>query len=289
MKILVIGSGFIGSSIIHRLESEGHEILVFSRTNKSGISSQQIIGNIFAPEKLNQILSWQPQVIIHTAWITTHDVYSDDSSNIRYAKFTADLAELVSRGNLEHLIILGSCAEYGLQSAPSTAGVTELRPNNLYAEQKVFALHKAKKSLFETNVRLTWARIFQPYGRNQDKNRLLPYIVDSIKQGKEVKLIDVVSIHDWITTRDIASAISWILKNNLPIEIDVGTGLGYTNLELLRQVEGLLGHSKQWERFISQANVHSRVAQVGENSPLFVSGWIPNDNLHSGLKWVVEE
>ena len=289
MKILVIGNGFIGSSIIHRLESEGHEILVFSRTMKIGISSRQVIGDIFAPEKLNQILSWQPQVIIHTAWITTHDVYREDSSNIRYGKFTADLAELVSRGNLDHLIILGSCAEYGLQSIPSTAGVTELMPNNLYAEQKVFALESAKKSLFGTNVRLTWARIFQPYGRNQDKNRLLPYLIDSIKQDKEVKLIDTASIHDWITTRDIASAISWILENDLPIEIDIGTGLGFTNLELLRQIEELLGHSKQWERFISQSNVHNRVVQVGEKSPLFVSGWIPNDNLLSGLKWIIEK
>jgi nucleoside-diphosphate-sugar epimerase len=289
MKILVIGNGFIGSSIIHRLESEGHEILVFSRTKKIGISSRQVIGDIFAPEKLNQILSWQPQVIIHTAWITIHDVYREDSSNIRYGKFTADLAELVSRGNLDHLIILGSCAEYGLQSIPSTAGVTELMPNNLYAEQKVFALESAKKSLFGTNVRLTWARIFQPYGRNQDKNRLLPYLIDSIKQDKEVKLIDTASIHDWITTRDIASAISWILENDLPIEIDIGTGLGFTNLELLRQIEELLGHSKQWKRFISQSNVHNRVVQVGEKSPLFVSGWIPNDNLLSGLKWIIEK
>jgi nucleoside-diphosphate-sugar epimerase len=287
MKILVIGNGFLGSSIIHRLESEGHELLVFSRTYKSGISAQQIIGDIFAPEKLNQILSWQPQIIIHTAWITTHHVYAEDSSNVQYAKFTADLAELVSRRNLEHLIILGSCAEYGQQSTPSTAGVTELNPDSLYAEQKVFALHSVKESLVGTNIRLTWARIFQPYGKNQDKNRLLPYLIDSINSGKQVKLNDTVSILDWITTRDIASAISWILKNDMPVEVDFGTGIGFTNLELLRQIEALLGNSNQWEKLVSQPNVHNRVVQVGKDSPLFVSGWYPNDSLVSGLQWVL--
>ena len=287
MKILVIGNGFIGSSIIHRLESEGHELLVFSRTYKRGISGQQIIGDIFAPEKLNQILSWQPQVIIHTAWITTHPIYTEDSSNVQYAKFTADLAELVSRKNLEHLIILGSCAEYGQQSTPSSAGITELKPNNLYAEQKVFALHSVRESLAGTNIRLTWARIFQPYGKAQDKNRLLPYLIDSITNGKQVKLKDTSSILDWITTRDIGSAISWILKNNVPIEVDIGTGIGFTNLELLRQLELLLGNSNQWEKLVSQPNVHNRVVQVGKDSPLFVSGWYPNDSLVSGLQWVL--
>ena len=46
MKILVIGNGFIGSSIIQRLESEGHELLIFSRTFKVGSQSQQISGDI---------------------------------------------------------------------------------------------------------------------------------------------------------------------------------------------------------------------------------------------------
>ena len=48
MKILVIGSGFIGSAIIQRLQSEGHELLIFSKTFKDGILSQQVIGDIFS-------------------------------------------------------------------------------------------------------------------------------------------------------------------------------------------------------------------------------------------------
>ena len=39
MKILVIGNGFIASPIIQKLESEGHQLLIYSRTLKNGFGS----------------------------------------------------------------------------------------------------------------------------------------------------------------------------------------------------------------------------------------------------------
>jgi len=287
MKILVIGNGFIGSSIIQRLQSEGYELLVFSKTFKDGIRSQQITGDIFSFGDFSKILSWAPQVIIHTAWVTGHGFYTNDSSNVQYAKFTSDLAMYVSQTEVKHLIILGTCAEYGPQTLASTAGITEVRPINLYAQQKVLAMNSAMNFLLESKVRLTWARIFQPYGPHQDKKRLLPYLVDSLKKGKQVDLNDTSSVLDWITTRDIASAISWVINNDTAIEVDVGTGFGYTNLELLQHLETLLGDSNQWSRIAAQTPISGEVTVVGKNSPLFVSGWSPSDNLDSGLDWVL--
>ena len=47
MRILVLGSGFVASSIVQKLESEGHELLVFSRTPGQRIDCRQIKGDIF--------------------------------------------------------------------------------------------------------------------------------------------------------------------------------------------------------------------------------------------------
>ena len=287
MKILVIGSGFIGSSIIQRLEAEGHELQIFSKTFKNEIHSQQTTGDIFSFDDFSQTLLWSPQVIIHTAWVTALGIYADDSSNYRYAQFTSDLAKYVSQTNLEHLIILGTCAEYGPQSGTSSAGITELNPISLYAKQKVLAMNSAKKSLQGSSVRLTWARVFQPYGPHQDRKRLLPYLIDALKTGKQVNLNDTSSVLDWITTRDIASAISWIVGHDTPVEVDVGTSIGYTNVELLRHLEDLLGHSNQWARIAGQPPIGNGVTLVGRDSPLFVSGWLPSDGLSDGLEWVL--
>jgi len=287
MKILVIGNGFIATSIIHRLESEGHELLIYSRTFKQGIDSQQIIGDVLVFDDFTRALSWKPQVIIQTAWVTTHGLYNVDPSNYNYSQFTSELARYIVHTDVEHLIILGSCAEYGPQSTASAAGITKLNPNNLYAEQKVFAFNSVKESLLGSNVRLSWARIFQPYGPNQDKKRLLPYLIDSLKVGNQIHLNDTSSILDWITTRDIASAISWIINNDTPIEVDIGTSLGFTNVELLKHLERLLGNSDQWARLAQQTSAGNQVSVVGKDSPLYKSGWIPKDSLVTGLEYVL--
>ena len=287
MKILVIGNGFIATPIIQRLESEGHELLIYSRTLNESIQSQQVLGNIFLFDDFVKTLLWKPQIVIHTAWITAHGLYQSDLSNYRYKHFTSDLAKHVVNTDIQHLIILGTCAEYGHQIEASTAGITKLSPDNLYSQQKVSALNSVKAALSGSKVRLTWARIFQPYGLKQDPSRLIPYLIHSLKNENHIQLIDISSIHDWITTRDIASAISWIISHEVSMEVDVGTTLGFTNIEILRNLEELLGNTTQWARFAKQTYGVNEVSIVGKDSPLFNSGWIPSDSLHTGLEWVL--
>jgi nucleoside-diphosphate-sugar epimerase len=287
MKILVIGSGFIGTAIIQRLESEGHELLVYSRTFNEKVHSEQVLVNILDFDDFKEMFSWEPQIVIHTAWITTHDHYQNDLSNNKYARFTSELAKQITHTGIERLTVLGTCAEYGHRTDASTAGVTKLSPNNLYAEQKVAAFQAAKELLEESKVRLTWARIFQPYGPMQDKNRLIPYLIRSIKSGDPIRLSDTSSIRDWITTRDISSAITWTMNHELPTEIDIGTTFGFTNLEIVHHLEELLERAARWEQTAQHASQAQEISIVGKDSPLLKSGWAPTDSLNNGLKWVL--
>jgi nucleoside-diphosphate-sugar epimerase len=287
MKILVIGGGFIAVSIVQRLESEGHEIRVYSRSENPEIKCRQILGDIFNFEEFLKALTWKPTVIIHSAWITSPGVYRNDLSNIKYAKFTSELAHFIQDTDVEHLVVLGTCAEYGFQSSPSTAGITSLTPNTLYAEQKVAALTAVREILQESAVRLTWARVFYPYGPNQNQKRLIPHLIHSLKNGVPVKLADTSSIHDWITTRDISSAISWVIDNKVPLEIDIATSVGFTNLALLNCLEDILQIRNQSPGREGHDVGLNEVFLAGKESPLFVSGWLPQDTLTSGLEWVL--
>ena len=287
MKILVLGSGFIAVSIVKRLESDGHELLVFSRTANERINCKQILGDIFDFEGFVKVLDWKPQIIIHTAWITTPGIYRNDVSNIKYAQFTTMLAEYVTHAEVEHLIILGTCAEYGHQGGPSIAGITNLSPKTIYAEQKVATFNSVKKLMNRSDIRFTWARVFYPYGPHQDRKRLIPYLIRSLQNGEPIVLADTSSIHDWITTRDIASAIAWAINNELPTEIDVGTSFGFTNLELLITLEELLQTTNQLSAREMHALGDIEVFIAGKASPLFTSGWSPKDSLIKGLEWVL--
>jgi nucleoside-diphosphate-sugar epimerase len=287
MKILVIGNGFLGAPIIQRLELEGHEVVVFSRKPRHDINARQIVGDIFDHENLVKLLSLSPQVIIQTAWITEHPNYVNDPKNYEYAKFTKYLASRLSHADVEHYIVLGSAAEYGKQLAPVSAGVTNLTPRNLYAEQKVVTFNAVKMVLSESKIRFTWVRIFQPYGLRQDEKRLIPYLISALKQGKKIQLRDSSSILDWVTTRDIASAISWIIEKNTPLEVDVGTTIGFTNIQLLMHLEDWFGGTNQWEQLVSQSTIGSSMLIVGKDSPLIQSGWSPSDTLKTGLDWIL--
>ena len=288
MKILVIGGGFIAGSIVQRLKFEGHELRVYSRSINTKIQCRQILGDIFSFEEFLKVLTWKPQIIIHTAWITTPGIYRDDPSNLKYTHFTSELARYIRNSDIEHLIILGTCAEYGRQSAPSTAGITSLSPNTLYAEQKVAAFNAVNEILLESDTRLTWARVFYPYGPNQDQKRLIPKLIRTLKNGIPIQLDDTSSIYDWITIRDISSAISWIINNEVPTEIDVGTTFGFTNFDLLTTLEELLQTTNQIPTRDGHIIGLNEVFVAGKKSPLLVSGWMPKDSLTSGLEWVLD-
>jgi nucleoside-diphosphate-sugar epimerase len=94
-------------------------------------------------------------------------------------------------------------------------------------------------------------------------------------------------VSDWITSRDIASAISWLINNVLPVEVDIGTGRGISNLDLLSKLAKILevgvipmdSPADYLEQFDYKV--------VDKNSPIFKSGWRPQDDLESGLQWVI--
>lgn len=288
MKVLVIGNGFLATQIVERLENEGNELLVFSRRQNVGIQSKQVVGDIFDFEKFVKVLDWEPQALIHTAWITTPEFYRSHSSNFQYADFTARLAEALLESKVQHFISLGSCAEY-VQEVDSGFQVKEnLSSRTLYSEQKIQAFNSAHRILANSEIQFTWARIFFPYGPGQHPLRLIPSLLQSLKNGQPISLSDTTSIYDWITTRDIASAISWILQHQLTSEIDVGTSVGFTNLEILIALERLLGirHKSVIEKVHGFGMNQQLIAS--KDSALFRSGWAPKDSLESGLTWILD-
>ena len=288
MRILVIGNGFIGKSITQKLYTEGHELLNFSKSPKIEMPCKQILGDIFDLNALIETLRWKPEVIIHTAWITAPGIYRSDLSNHEFAQSTIDFVKSILNSSVEHLVVLGSCAEYGHRSSPSTAGVTPLYPNSLYADQKVVTLRAIAEFLTHSEIRFTWARVFYPYGPGQDSKRLIPYLIEALKSERPIELADTSSFYDWVSVRDIASAISWIVSKRISNEIDIGTSFGFTNLEILNNLIELMPNISNARNLGPHKVGISEVFVVGKDSPLLKSGWLPKDSLKSGLEWVLE-
>jgi nucleoside-diphosphate-sugar epimerase len=287
MKILVIGNGFLACPIIEKLDSEGHEVNVYSRKVKSNILVQQIEGDILKSEKLQEVFRNNYQVVINTAWITTQSQYPTHESNKDYSRCAINLASRAAQSGVEHFVGFGSCAEYGKQSSPCIAGETILNPENLYAEQKIETFRQTRQLIFSTKTKFSWLRVFQPYGLRQDPGRLIPYLINGLKNQLNIEIRDDKSYLDWVTTRDIASAVSWVLSNSLPSELDIATSIGHSNLEILDYLQVLLGKAKQVTLLDKSLVENTNCLVAGKESPIFTSGWRPKDTIETGLEWVV--
>ena len=116
---------------------------------------------------------------------------------------------------------------------------------------------------------------------------MIPYLATNLKNDLEITLEDTTTLRDWITTRDIASAISWIINNESPIEVDIGTSTGYTNLDLLKAIQSLTGITPRLSEKSQGDQDVVRISVVGKDSPLLKAGWSPKDDLYSGLSWTL--
>lgn len=291
MKVLIFGgTGLLGSEIALRLKSDGKTVRSVNRRISPEIDIDQTLGDIGHPETYRELVSdWRPEIVIQCAWVTDQTRYRNDPSNALYAQHTLDLAEHCFQSGTNHFVALGSSAEYGTPEFPCNAAISKPDPQDLYSEQKVrtyAGLHELADSY---SRRLTWGRVFQPYGRRQDPARLIPSAARKLTAKEEFRITNPDVVLDWITSRDVANAISFSVKHDLPEIIDIGTTVGVSVIEVLLAVATLVGADSSLIQYSSSngSGQQSQTLVVSKESPLFKFGWNPQDDLASGLPWAL--
>ena len=290
VKILVVGgSGFLGSEIVRELLQEGHVVRSLSR-KRSSLDVEQFIGDIAQPNSYKDLIfDWQPEAVIQAAWVTDQLSYRESSLNHLYARNTLTFAEHCFQSETQHFLTLGTSAEYGHPSQTCNASTTPCLPLDLYGAEKLWTSEEMKKIALNYETRFSWARVFQPYGLNQDPNRLVPSAAQHFKTGKKFKTQSSENILDWITSRDVAGAVAYTLKHELPELIDIGTSAGTSVSNVLNKVAELCGVDENYIEEVVAENAPQEPFElvVDVNSPLLAHGWKPKDDLESGLSWAL--
>ena len=291
MKILVVGgSGFLGNEIVKQLLAEGNEVKSMSRSRDSNRIKNHFVADIAKPDTYLSVLQdWQPQVVVQCAWVTSQKVYRESSENQDYRTQTLQFAADCFKIGVNHFLGLGSSAEYGALSLPCNATLTSPQPVDPYGRNKFETFLKLQDLSGAANARLTWGRVFQPYGLGQDSNRLIPWATEKMLSGQEVKLQNPEMTLDWISSRDIASAISWSVNRMTPQAIDIGTSVGTSVRQVLEEVALTIGTDP--DLVVSTVNAQLQKTDsklvVSVDSPLLKDGWKPKDTLQTGLTWAL--
>ncbi len=114
---------------------------------------------------------------------------------------------------ISKFIQIGSAAEYG-SSFVARKENSNCKPTSLYGRSKLkvskYLVQKSKKYDF-TGIVL---RLFQVYGKGQEKSKIIPYIIDKIKKNKKFNIYSKNSKRDFCHINDIVKAIILVIKTN---------------------------------------------------------------------------
>lgn len=189
MKIAVTGaSGFLGRHVVKDLLGRGEIPTILIRPESEvpeGFESLSIarfdVSN--PPDGAFQQLG-NPDVLIHLAWSGLPNYKSLHHFETELPAQFHFLNSLV-RSGLAHMVVSGTCFEYGMQSGclQETAGTI---PANPYGFAKD-ALRLELQYLAETTAfDLTWSRLFYLYGEGQAPSSLYAQLCAAARRGEKI-------------------------------------------------------------------------------------------------------
>ena len=291
MRILVVGgNGFLGKEILEQLDQNGNDVIGMCRSKNLDEEKKWFSADIGKPDTYRSFINdWRPEVVVQSAWITAQKTYRQSTENLQYAKATLQFAKDCLQTGAKHFVGLGSSAEYGIQPLPCNAAETKPAPVDPYGRKKLETFLELQELTLAVGARLTWGRVFQPYGLGQDSERVIPWAVARMTAGLEVFLQNPFMKLDWISSRDIGRAVSWSITHNTPTVVDIGTSIGTSVHQVLVEVADILGLDTQIS-FPGESSENQGTNQnliVSPDSPLFQIGWLPTDSLQTGLKWAL--
>ncbi|MBC7490417.1 MAG: NAD(P)-dependent oxidoreductase [Glaciimonas sp.] len=219
MKVMVTGAtGFVGRHVVNALLARGHSVVAIARDLKRAQEMpwfdrvefiQCDLHENFQPLLQTECL---PNAIMHLAWpgLPNYRDFFHISKNL-----PADLSflEAAVKSGVPHLLVAGTCLEYGMQYGPLTEEM-ETAPTTPYGFAKD-ALRKALQLLQrERPFALQWMRLFYMYGEGQNKNSLLAQLDRAIEEGQAVFNMSAGDqLRDYLPIQEVAENFVFTLEN----------------------------------------------------------------------------
>lgn len=280
MKILVTGGvGYIGNHTVIQLVEDGNEVVIVDNLSNSKLEALSRVEEItktkikffnidlLDKEKLDQIFcNEEIDAVIHFAGLKA--VGESVEIPLHYYNNnvvgTLNLLEVMEKNNVHKLVFSSSATVYG---DPHKVPITEdfpLSTTNPYGRSKLM-IEEILRDLYKSNPEWDIAilRYFNPVGAHESgiigedpngiPNNLMPFI-SQVAVGKREALsifgndyptVDGTGVRDYIHVVDLAGghlkALEKLTQKPGCVEYNLGTGKGYSVLELIKAFEKASG------------------------------------------------
>lgn len=279
-KILVTGGiGYIGSHTSVELLNAGYDIVIIDNLSNSKIEVvdkiKKITGKDFKfynedvrnEKELDKIFKKENiDAVIHFAGLKA--VGESVEKPILYyqnnLESTLSLCKVMSKYNVKKLVFSSSATVYGSQDVLPIKETASLSTTNPYGSTKLFIeyiLDDIYKS--DNDWSVIKLRYFNPVGAHESgligedpngiPNNLMPYVSKvAMKElpylnvfGDDYKTKDGTGVRDYIHVVDLAKghikALEYIDNNKGCIAVNLGTGVGYSVLDIVNAYEKVNG------------------------------------------------
>ncbi|MGL4344805.1 MAG: UDP-glucose 4-epimerase GalE, partial [Cellulosilyticaceae bacterium] len=280
MSILVTGGmGYIGSHTVIQLIEQGFDIIILDNLCNSKIevldSIEQLSGvrpKFYQVDLCDKASTFEVfaensiEAVIHFAGLKAVDESVEQPLMYYHNNLTGTLVlcEAMAAHGCKKIVFSSSATVYGMNNEPPFDETMPTSTTNPYGSTKLMT-EMILKDLHIADP--TWSvcllRYFNPIGAhpsgligedpNGIPNNLLPYIaqvaIGKLKElavfGDDYETADGTGVRDYIHVCDLASghlaALSYVLEHQGVEAVNLGTGNGYSVLEVIRAFEKASG------------------------------------------------
>jgi dTDP-6-deoxy-L-talose 4-dehydrogenase (NAD+) len=219
MRVLVTGAtGFVGRHVVSCLLSNGHVVVVVVRNIDNFYAMpwahrvECIVCDLH--KDLSPVFDIQrlPDTLIHLAWpgLPNFNSYFHIEKNL-----SADFKFLhkAIKCGVKHLMVAGTCLEYGLQSGPLSEEA-ETKPTTAYGLAKDTLRKSLQLLQKETPFLLQWLRLFYMYGPGQNPRSLISQLDEAIDKREPVfNMSEGSQLRDYLPIETVGSLFTQLLED----------------------------------------------------------------------------
>jgi len=298
MRIAILGaSGFIGKNLAHRLILEKHEVVSFVRDGdaQKGLGLGEVIEFDFLhlAKVANLLQGFDSVVHLVSSTNPATSALRPRSDVTENLLGFLDLLEILKESKQTRLIFVSSGgAVYGVPNTLPIGESHSTNPVSAYGTVKLAIEKFLHVYGLEFGLDYRILRISNPYGPHQVNSAgqgLVPTIIErAIKKEPLTVWGDGSNIRDYLFVEDAVGAIVKSLADNSEHKIlNIGSGVGKSILDLVSEVEDLLGESIDI-RFEAKRFSDAPANVLDVSLAKMVLNWAPQTSLTEGLSRTIE-
>lgn len=268
--ILVFGgAGYVGSHVCKALKSAGYTPITFDNLSHGHEWAIRwgpfVYGDLQNPEDLEQaFVEYKPKAVIHLAG-SIHLRESIENPHKHYFNNVVgslSLLKAMVKHGIKNLVFSSSAAVY---APPEYLPMDENHPKapvNPYGKTKWMAEQIFEDFHVAHGLNAVSLRYFNAAGADPDgeigeahnpETHLIPRLIMTAQKKQKFFTLynntlptpDGTAVRDYVHVSDLAQAhvnsLKWLEKNHRPQAFNLGTGQGYSVLEMIKKVEEISG------------------------------------------------